>query len=204
MTLSHTANRRIIVALIISLALLFVFALPQTTSAAGLDYDEACMNCGFPCGGGCPSEAALDPGGDACHACVIGYMQGWACPEPTTYEIEDELGLISFGTVNPNGINIFIWIFYVAMGLTAALAVTMLVVGGIRYISAAGNAGQQGRARQQITNAVIGLVLAISSILILRTINPDLTEVTPPTFLTPAEQDAYAQYRAICQGYLGL
>ena len=202
MTLSQTKNHRIVFALILSLALLLLFAVPQNTSAAGLEYDEACAQCSFPCGSGCPSESSLDANGDACHACVIGYMKGWVCPEADAYEVEDELGLISLGGVNPSGIDIFIWMFYLAMGLTAALAVTMLVVGGIRYISAAGNSGQQGRARQQITNAVIGLVLAVSSILILRTINPDLTQVTPPTFLTPAEQDAYAQYQAICDGYL--
>lgn len=62
----------------------------------------------------------------------------------------------------------FIWI-------VGILATVMITYGGIRWVAAAGNAGRINDARATINNALIGLVLALSSYALLYIINPDLT-----------------------------
>lgn len=44
-----------------------------------------------------------------------------------------------------------------------ALAVLMIVIGGLRFVSAQGNPSEIAKARQTILYALIGLVLAISA-----------------------------------------
>ena len=63
----------------------------------------------------------------------------------------------------------FIWI----VGL---MAVAMVVYGGIKWVAAAGNPGVINDARATINNAIIGLIIALTSVLLLNTINPDLTK----------------------------
>lgn len=62
----------------------------------------------------------------------------------------------------------FIW----AVGI---LATAMIVFGGIKWVAAAGNPGRINDARETINNALIGLVIALTSVLLLQTINPSLT-----------------------------
>lgn len=76
------------------------------------------------------------------------------------------------------------WIFKFALGASGALAFGVLVFGGIKYITSAGNASAQGDAKQWIQGALLGLLLLLGSVLILGTINPKLT-----TFGVPPEPD---------------
>lgn len=63
--------------------------------------------------------------------------------------------------------------FKLLIGLTAFFAVVMITIGGFQYLSTDAYSGkQEGRAK--ITNALIGLILAIASYVILNTINPAL------------------------------
>lgn len=62
----------------------------------------------------------------------------------------------------------FIWV-------VGVLAVIMIMWGGIKWVGAAGNPAQISGARQTITSAVIGLIIALTSVVLLNTINPDLT-----------------------------
>lgn len=64
-------------------------------------------------------------------------------------------------------------IFKLAIGLAIVLAVFMIVVGGITYITSDAIQGKT-QGKEYITNAVLGLVLTIASWLILYTINPSL------------------------------
>jgi len=63
--------------------------------------------------------------------------------------------------------------FFIVFGALAALAA--LIFGGFRYLTSAGSPGAMTDARDQIFAGILGLVLLISSFLILRTINPQLT-----------------------------
>ncbi len=61
------------------------------------------------------------------------------------------------------------------------LAVGVIVWAGIRYSLAAGNPSTQSDARDQILQALLGLLLLFGAYLVLSTINPTLTNLTPPT-----------------------
>ncbi len=67
-------------------------------------------------------------------------------------------------------------LFKLAVGLSAAFAVFMIVIGGFQYMSTDALQGkEEGKAR--IWNSVKGLVLVIGAWLILYTINPGLLEL---------------------------
>ncbi|MFH1551531.1 MAG: hypothetical protein ABIC36_01465, partial [bacterium] len=50
-------------------------------------------------------------------------------------------------------------------------AVIMLIIGGMRYITAVGNPSAIGDAKDIITNAIIGLILALLSWVFISAIN---------------------------------
>ncbi len=67
----------------------------------------------------------------------------------------------------------FVWV-------VGIVAVVMVMYGGIRWVSAAGNPGQIKEARDIIDNAVIGVLIALVSVVLLNTINPKLTNLALP------------------------
>lgn len=64
------------------------------------------------------------------------------------------------------------------IGLAAVLAVLMIAIGGVQYMSSELISGKEA-AKGQMTNAVLGLMLALSSWVLLNTINPDLLNSEP-------------------------
>jgi len=64
-----------------------------------------------------------------------------------------------------------------AVGIAALL---MVSIGGFMYISSAGNNASMEKAKGVITDAVVGLVMALTAWLVLNTINPDLTKCALP------------------------
>ena len=67
-------------------------------------------------------------------------------------------------------------IIRIVIGLMGVLAVIMVVFGGIQYmISSSG--GEKGAGKERMTNAIYGLILALSSYMILNTINPNLVNL---------------------------
>jgi len=65
------------------------------------------------------------------------------------------------------------------IAIVAILAVVMIGVGAFMYIvTSAGNAGKLANAKEIITSAILGLVMALLSWLILFVINPDLVGST--------------------------
>ncbi len=88
------------------------------------------------------------------------------------------------------------------IAIVAILAVVMIGIGAFMYIvTSAGNAGKLANAKEIITNAIVGLVMALLAWLILFIINPDLvgTTLTTPTL----ESNNYiddGQPDAMCAG----
>ena len=64
-------------------------------------------------------------------------------------------------------------IFNIAIALCGALAVIMIIIGGIEYMGEE-SVFSKGKAKTRITSALLGLVIALGSYAILNTINPDL------------------------------
>lgn len=72
-------------------------------------------------------------------------------------------------------INIIVTIVIAVAGV---LAVVMLIIGGVQYMTTDALAGKSN-ARETITKAILGLVLALASYIILKTINPNLVNINP-------------------------
>lgn len=60
------------------------------------------------------------------------------------------------------------------------LAFGMIVYAGLRYTFATGNPSTQSDARDQILQALLGLLLLLGAFIVLTTINPNLTNLTLP------------------------
>lgn len=70
------------------------------------------------------------------------------------------------------------WVFALGISIAGIAAVVSIVIAGIQYITAYGNASAIGSAKERIRQALYGLLLAICAWLILYTINPDLIKGT--------------------------
>jgi hypothetical protein len=68
-----------------------------------------------------------------------------------------------------------------ALMIAGLLAFGSIIWAGIQYAMSSGNPGKQGDARDQITQAFLGILLLVGAYLILNVINPDLTVLKLPT-----------------------
>ncbi|MEA1962892.1 MAG: pilin, partial [Patescibacteria group bacterium] len=68
-------------------------------------------------------------------------------------------------------------IYKYAIGVVAILATVVMMIGGVVWITAGGNQGRVGEAKQYISGALTGMVLVFCSYMILNTINPDLVKL---------------------------
>jgi len=58
------------------------------------------------------------------------------------------------------------------------VALISFAIGGIQYITSAGNPGAAGDARDRIKNSILGMILLASSFILISTINPTLTTLS--------------------------
>jgi hypothetical protein len=71
-------------------------------------------------------------------------------------------------------------VYRYAVRFALSLAVIVIMIGGLMWLTSRGNAAQIKRAKSFVQNAFIGLLLAIGSYLLLQTINPDLIALRMP------------------------
>lgn len=89
------------------------------------------------------------------------------------------------------GTNIIIYLtgmVKLLIGVAGVLAVIMIMMGGIQYMSSDAITGKE-EGKEKITQAIFGLLLAIASWLILYTINPNTLNIVfnpPPAELSPS------------------
>ncbi|OHA46672.1 MAG: hypothetical protein A3A80_02300 [Candidatus Terrybacteria bacterium RIFCSPLOWO2_01_FULL_44_24] len=109
---------------------------------------------------------------------------------------EKGLGLPIIGSFNPTiGTNtgslpdLIVYVFKLGVGSAGFLALVMMVVAGIQYAAGAGNSTSQNEAKERITNAILGLVLLLSSYIILAAINGSLVNFA--TITLPTADNAY-------------
>lgn len=83
--------------------------------------------------------------------------------------IKDALGtqIPTNGSILDIAINVMTWV----LGATGSFAVIMIVIGGFRYVSSAGNEDLAEAAKETITKAVIGLVIVLLAYVIVATID---------------------------------
>lgn len=81
-------------------------------------------------------------------------------------------------TISSTSIGDYIRVIFVAfIWVVGILATVMVVYGGIKWVAAAGNAGRIKDARDIVDNAVIGVVIALTSVVLLNIINPSFTKL---------------------------
>ena len=76
------------------------------------------------------------------------------------------------------------YLFNFGMTIAGILALIALIMGGVRYLTSAGNPDAMGDAKKRIIGGILGLVILLSSYLILTTINPELKIV----YVVPLEE----------------
>ena len=69
--------------------------------------------------------------------------------------------------------------------VSGILAFAIIVYGGIKYMASGGNPSSAHEAKEWIEAALLGIVLLAAAVLILKVVNPQLTNLSLPT-LTPA------------------
>ncbi len=74
---------------------------------------------------------------------------------------------------------IIAWFYYLVVTISGFSAFFMLVWGGFEWLTS-GVSGKKKEAKERIESALLGLLLILSSYLILRLINPDLTTLNLP------------------------
>ena len=96
---------------------------------------------------------------------------------PSGYKLLAPIGDLDFVSYDSNSDN-FVGnylsiIFKLAIGIISALAVIMLIVAGIQYMGEDSIFGKT-KAKNQMTNALLGLLIALGSFGIINTISPDI------------------------------
>ncbi|MEK9181989.1 MAG: pilin [Patescibacteria group bacterium] len=111
---------------------------------------------------------------------VFGSLAGFALAENTSTSWDEYTPLAPLpGTTNEEGttnIQTYIpGIFKLAIGIAGVLAVLMIIIGGVEYITTDAIQGKS-EGKERIQNALWGLVLVLVSWILLYTINPKLTD----------------------------
>ena len=97
----------------------------------------------------------------------------YAIPKPVT------LG-VSIGGLTQATISQYLGAaFNLGIGIAAILAIIFIMIGGFRYIAAAGG-GEVEQGKSMIKNAIIGLILALLSYTLLQTVNPAILSLSLP------------------------
>jgi len=91
----------------------------------------------------------------------------------------------------------YVYEWGIALGGLAAFV--SLVIAGFQYLTSVGDPTKMSEAKGRATSAVFGLVLLLGSWLILNTINPDLTSLTPISLDTNLEMPDLCQNNNDCQ-----
>lgn len=99
----------------------------------------------------------------------------------TNYQFKPQVKIpgLDYETVQPDGStkaigNYVIAIYRYAIGIVGILAAVVMMLGGVLWLIAGGNAERVSNAKSWIVAAITGLVLALSSYMILALVNPDL------------------------------
>jgi len=76
-----------------------------------------------------------------------------------------------------------------ALGIASILAVIMVMIAGILYLTSAGNPQRIGQAKNYIIGSITGLVILLGSYLILNLISPNLTQLGSVEVQTVSEEE---------------
>lgn len=125
-------------------------------------------------------------------SCTAGMTEAKCKAANGTYSVEQSCslyftpnveipGLFTGASVDETLFGRYVSAFYIFFaGVAGILAVVMIMYGGFHYIVSLGNPQRMKEGKDVINNAIIGLMLVLTSYLILYTINPNLTTLIIP------------------------
>lgn len=79
--------------------------------------------------------------------------------------------------ISENINNFYKW----SLGIGAIAAIIMVIVGAINITVSGGSSDRLNEGKDRITSAIWGLVILFGAFLILNTVNPQITDLTPPS-----------------------
>lgn len=96
-------------------------------------------------------------------------------------------------------------IYKYAIGVVGIVAAVVLMIGGIMWLTAGGNQTRIGEAKAYIGASLSGLLLALTSFMILATVNPKLTQFNPLDVTTVEDNsgDQNSATKGCCKGFYG-
>jgi hypothetical protein len=89
------------------------------------------------------------------------------------------------------------YVFTFAIIISGLVAFGAMIYGGFLYLTSAGDPSKLSNAKDQVIASFLGLIIILSSFLILNTINPQLVLPTEP-LLEPASAGIYAYVKGDC------
>lgn len=73
------------------------------------------------------------------------------------------------------------WFYYFIIGISGLAAFVRIISGGFDWLTSSGNSGKMDNAKKKIEGAALGLIIVLTSLLIVQIINPELTVIKLPT-----------------------
>ncbi|OGZ32071.1 MAG: hypothetical protein A2V69_01230 [Candidatus Portnoybacteria bacterium RBG_13_40_8] len=70
------------------------------------------------------------------------------------------------------------YIYLFSIGIAGITALLSIIIGAFQYVTSAGSPDKVKDAKDRIFSAIIGVIILLASVLILRTINPDLVSLS--------------------------
>jgi hypothetical protein len=127
-------------------------------------------------GGDCDGKHCFEAG-HGCNGKTLGYCYAKWAPVKLAVSFGGATKVADIGDLM---VKLYDW----SMGVAAAVAAVMMMVGGFMYLSSFGSAEGVKKGKKYITNALIGLIITATAYTILQTINPDLVRFRLPKFPT--------------------
>jgi hypothetical protein len=81
------------------------------------------------------------------------------------------------------------WVYNYALKVAGILAAIVLMAGGLLWLISGGDAGKVGQAKEMIVGAITGLIILLSSYILLITVNPELVKFRPITMGALSNQE---------------
>lgn len=112
-------------------------------------------------------------------------------PAITSATMELNLQYPIIGGVDLNGLDcaagkncistLIVYAYDVIVGISGLAAFAMIIWGGVEWMTSSGDTGKTTEAKDRIKKALYGLVIILSSYLVLSFINSDLVNIKEPT-----------------------
>lgn len=108
---------------------------------------------------------------------LLGYLFPFVSYAAEFVPLSEDIDTVLGGYTPGSGMTEFInKAFGVSVGVAAVLAVIMVAIGGFKYMTSE-SVFNIGGAKEQITNAIVGLIIVLAAVVILQTINPEIVSL---------------------------